>query len=97
MSETLTPYDPAEDLLSDEAMAAFVTDAFETGDPGYIAYALDVVARAKGMIHTARHAGLACEPVDRLPGEPSNPTLRSLLAVLDALGLDVTVTTRAAA
>jgi len=97
MSETLTPYDPAEDLLSDEAVAAFVTDAFETGDPGYIAHAVDVAARANGMIHTARRTGLTNEPLERPLDEPGNPTLRSLLAVLDALGLDVSVRARAVA
>ncbi|AIY40564.1 putative antitoxin [Collimonas arenae] len=49
MPEKLTGYDPAEDLSSGEAMAAFMTAAFETGDAAYIAHALGVVARAKGM------------------------------------------------
>ncbi|HET6397655.1 MAG TPA: hypothetical protein VFF91_12560 [Pseudoxanthomonas sp.] len=40
MIEKLTAYDPAEDLTSDRAIADFMTDAFETNDPGFIAHAL---------------------------------------------------------
>jgi len=46
-TERLTNYDPAEDLNSDEAVAVFIAEAFKTGDPSYIAHALDVVARAQ--------------------------------------------------
>jgi len=45
-SAKLTTYDPAEDLASDSAIATFMAEAFETGDTGYIAHALVVVARA---------------------------------------------------
>lgn len=48
MGEKLTTFDPAEDLSSDEAIAVFMEEAFKTGDVGYIAHAVDVVARAKG-------------------------------------------------
>ncbi|GAA4025481.1 hypothetical protein [Actimicrobium antarcticum] len=49
MAEKLTTYDPAEDLISDEAMITFIAEAFETNNSGYVAHALGVVARAKGM------------------------------------------------
>ncbi|MBP2559697.1 putative addiction module antidote protein [Neorhizobium galegae] len=48
MAEKLTAYDPAEDWGSDQAIAAFMAEAFETEDAAYIAHALGVVARAKG-------------------------------------------------
>ena len=54
MGEKLTTYDPAEDLLSDEAIAVFMEEAFKTGDAGYLAHALGVVARAKGMTEIAK-------------------------------------------
>jgi probable addiction module antidote protein len=47
MGEKLTKYDPAEDLLSDEAVAVFMKEAFKTEDAGYVAHALRVIARAK--------------------------------------------------
>lgn len=53
MTEQLTSYDPAVALVDDEEMALFMADAFETGDATYIAKALGVVARAKGMTEIA--------------------------------------------
>ncbi len=49
MTETLTAYDPAEDLSSDAAITTLMAEAFRTHDASYIAHALGVVARAKGM------------------------------------------------
>lgn len=34
MTEKLTGHDPAEDLSSDEAMAIFMAEAFQTNDAG---------------------------------------------------------------
>jgi probable addiction module antidote protein len=56
MTETLTTYDPAAALVDDEEIAAFMADAFESGDASYIAHALGVVARAKDMTRRARGA-----------------------------------------
>ena len=47
MTEKLTTYDPAADLATDEAIAIFMAEAFQTNDTGYVAHALGVVARAK--------------------------------------------------
>jgi probable addiction module antidote protein len=49
MVEKITLFDPAEGLTSDEAIAAFMVGAFTSGDVGYVAHALGVVERAKGM------------------------------------------------
>ncbi len=56
MTEHLYDYDPAAVLDSDEGIALFMADAFETGDAGYIARALGVIARAKGMSRDFREA-----------------------------------------
>jgi len=55
MAETLTPYDPADDLADAEAVAVFVAEAFESGsgDARYIAHALGVAARSQGMTDVA--------------------------------------------
>jgi probable addiction module antidote protein len=41
------PFDPAAYLDSAEAIAAYLTEALDTNDPGFIADALGVVARAQ--------------------------------------------------
>ena len=87
MAEKLTPYDPAEDLGSDEAVAVFISEALDTGDVAYIAHALGVVARAKGMAQIARETGLSREHLYRSLCEHGNPTLRTTMAVLHAIGL----------
>uniref|UniRef100_UPI00258D17D4 addiction module antidote protein n=2 Tax=Nitrosomonas TaxID=914 RepID=UPI00258D17D4 len=57
MIEQLTTYDPVAALVDDEEIAFFMADAFETGDATYIAKALGVVARAKGMTEIAKKTG----------------------------------------
>lgn len=87
MTSKLTPYDPAEDLASDDAIAVFMAEAFATEDARYIAHALGVVARAKGMTQIARETGLSREQLYRSFGENGNPTLKTTIAVMKALGI----------
>jgi probable addiction module antidote protein len=90
MAEKLTPYDPAEDLASDKAISIFMAEAFQTNDTGYIAHALGVVARAKGMAQIAAQTGLSREQLYRSFSESGNPTLKTTLAVMKALGIELT-------
>lgn len=90
MVQKLTTYDPAEALSSDKAIAAFMSEAFKTNDAGYIAHAVGVVARAKGMSQIARETGLSREQLYRSFSENGNPTLKTTLAVIKALGIELT-------
>lgn len=90
MAEQLYDYDPALALDNPEAIAIFMSDAFETGDIGYIAKALGVVARARGMTEIARETGLSREQLYRSFSEKGNPTLKTTLAVMRAIGVDIT-------
>jgi probable addiction module antidote protein len=87
MAEKLTSYDPAEDLGSDEAIAIFMAEAFQTEDVSYISHALGVVARAKGMAQIASQTGLSREQLYRSFSAKGNPTLKTTLAVMNALGI----------
>lgn len=93
MGEKLTTYDPAEDLVSDEAIATFMAEAFTTEDAGYIAHALGVVARSKGMAQIANQTGLSREQLYRSFSENGNPTLKTTIAVMKALGIELTART----
>lgn len=86
MPERLYDFDPADMLKSDEAIEVFLNDAFETGDARFIASALGVAARAKGMTKVARETGLAREQLYKSLSENGNPTLETLLAVMKAIG-----------
>ncbi|MEH0887996.1 addiction module antidote protein [Enterobacter sp. UNJFSC 003] len=87
----LTAYDPANALIDDEEIAAFMADALETGDSAYIAKALGVVARAKGMSNIALQSGLSREQLYRSFSDKGNPTLKTTLAVMKALDLGLTI------
>ena len=80
MAELLTDFDPAAMLETDQAVEVFLLDAFETGDARHIASALGAVARAKGK------AG----QIYKLLGDAGNPTLAASLAVMKAIGFDMT-------
>lgn len=90
MTGKLTRYDPAEDLATDAAIASFMAEAFKTNDVAYVAHALGVVARAKGMAQIAQQTGLSREQLYRSFSETGNPTLRTTLAVMKALGVELT-------
>ena len=87
----LTKYDPAAALVDHEEVAAFLTDALETGDAAFIAKSLGVVARAKGMSEIGVKTGLSREQLYRSFSSEGNPTLKTTLAVMKALGVDLAV------
>ena len=92
MSKTLRKFDAAATLRDSEAIAEYMAAALETQDPSYVSHALGVVARAKGMSEIARASGLSREHLYRSFSEDGNPTLKSMLAVMDALGVRLTAT-----
>ena len=73
----------------------FLTEAFRTEDAGYIAHALGVVARAKGMAEIAGRTGLSREQLYRSFSSAGNPRLKTILAVLSALGVELSARTPA--
>jgi probable addiction module antidote protein len=89
MKPKLTTYDPSEALDGPDTIAIFLADAFETGDPAFIAKAFGVVARAKGMTEIARETGLSREQLYRSFSGEGNPTLKTKLAVMNALGIEM--------
>ena len=67
-----------------------MAEAFKTNDTAYIAQALGVVARAKGMAQIAGQTGLSRKQLYRSFSENGNPTLKTTLAVMKALGIELT-------
>ena len=60
MTEQFTRFDTVEYLKTPEDMAAYLDACFEedSGDGSLIRAALNDIARARGMTHVAREAGL---------------------------------------
>jgi len=66
MSKSKTkPFDPAEYLDDSDAIAAYMSEALESGDPAFVADALGVVARAARDDEVAREAGVSRESLYR--------------------------------
>jgi probable addiction module antidote protein len=79
-------------LKTREDVAAYLEAAFEDGDPELIARALGVVARSKGMTEVARQANLGRQSLYKALSSEGRPEFATVLKVLRALGLRLTVT-----
>ncbi|TJV06717.1 MAG: putative addiction module antidote protein [Mesorhizobium sp.] len=90
MAIETVPLDPAEHLGSAEGQAELLADAFASGDPSYIANALGIVARARGMTAVAKEAGVTREALYKALRPDGDPRLSTLLGVTKALGVKIT-------
>lgn len=80
-------WDPAKYLETEADMAAYLEAGLEEGAPALVAAALGVIARAKGMAHVAREAGLERESLYKALSPTGNPEFAAILKVVSALGL----------
>lgn len=96
MGTKTTPFDPADYLSSEDDILDYLKIWMEDGSPQEIARAIGDVARSKGMSDVARKAGVGRQALYNALSENGNPTLETLVGVLDALGLELTVQKRAA-
>ena len=86
-STKTTSFDAAKYIDTPEAVAALLEDALATGDAGYVAHALGIIARSKGMTAVAEKAGLGRESLYKGLREGGNPQLETVLKIVGALGL----------
>jgi len=86
------PVDLASFYAGDEdAQADLLNDALATGHSGYIASAIGVIARARGMTGLAAETGFKRQQLYRALSEDGNPTLETLTRVIRALGFRLRV------
>jgi probable addiction module antidote protein len=90
------PFDSARYLDDEKAIAAYLSEALETGDPAFLADALGVVAKAKGMSAIARETNLSRESLYRALSAEGNPEFGTVMSVMKALGVRLTATPVAA-
>jgi probable addiction module antidote protein len=86
------PFDPAAYLDDAESLAAYMSEALATEDPAFIADALGVVARARGMSEIARESGLSRESLYRALSPEGNPEFNTILRVIRSMGLRLSTT-----
>ena len=91
MPTTTRPFDMAEQLLDEQDIAAYLTLVLEEGDPGELAHALGVIARARGMTQIAAEAGMGREALYKALRADASPRFETILKVMHALGLRLSV------
>lgn len=95
MAIELRPFDASRYLDDIDDEADLLNDAVADGHPGYIAAALGTVARAHGGVaRIAVDTGLSRQSLHKALSETGNPTLATVLKVLDALGLQMHIERR---
>lgn len=84
-----------EDYLeTPEDVAAYLEAVFEDGDPQLIGAALGDIARSKGMTQISRRSGRGRASLYKALSEEGNPEFATVVDVIHALGLRLTVTVR---
>ena len=96
MALELRPFDAANYLKTEEDILYYLEAAMEGNDAKHIASALGDVARSKGMTDIARKTGLGRQALYTALSADGNPTLETLMTVLTALGLRLSVMREAA-
>lgn len=89
MAIKVTPFDAADYLKTPEACAVFLSEALKSDDVAYVAQAIGVVARARGMAAIAKKSGLSRESLYKTLSVKGNPELATILKVLEAVGLEL--------
>ncbi len=91
MSIRTREFDPARYLDNEDAIAAYVSDATESGNPQELAHALGVVARARGISDLSRRTGFTRQTLYKALSGEGNPELETIAKVADALGFRLTL------
>jgi probable addiction module antidote protein len=68
-----TPYDPSEFLATGAEQAELLDDALRSGNGAYVAHALGIVAKARGMSEIARKTGVKRQSLYSALDEGGNP------------------------
>jgi len=79
--------DIAEHLTDADTQLAYFSEALESGHKGLILRALNTIARARGMTALAKDTGVKRTALYAALSDDGNPTLETLLAIINALGL----------
>ena len=94
--EAYSPWDSAEFLNNDETVIEYLTAALEENDPEFFVKAVGNVARAAGMTSIAEETQLSRQSLYKALSGERNPRISTLMKVLGALGVQLTVAPRIA-
>jgi probable addiction module antidote protein len=83
----VSKFDAADYLKNPVAIAAYLTEAFETNDAAFICAAFDTVARARGIGDVAKATGLSRESLYKTFRETAKPEFDTVRKVMQSLGV----------
>ena len=85
-------YNTGDYLNSPEEVAVYIESVLEEDDPALLLVALRNVADSQGgMAMMAEHSGLSRESLYRTLSKNGNPKISTLMLILKALGLHLSV------
>ena len=84
-------WDAADILKTPADIAAYLDAYLEDGSAEELRRALNTIARSHGMSALARETGISREALYKAFSDAGNPTLDTLLRVMKALGVRLTV------
>jgi len=85
----LPEFDMAEQLRSDDDIAAYISLVLEEGDTDELIRAIGHVAKARGMTQIAKDTGLGRESMYKSFKEGSKPQFDTVIKVLKAINIDL--------
>ena len=88
---TFSAFDASKYLMDDEAIRDYLAIALEDGDTKTIQLVLRDIAKAQGMSELARKTNLNRESLYRSLSAEGNPSFASVMKIMEALGLKVTL------
>jgi probable addiction module antidote protein len=91
MKETITPFDVANYLKTDQDIKLFLKESANTGDISDFIHALSTAARAKGMTEVAKQAGVSRASLYKSLSDNSNPRFDTITKIVEALGCKLIV------
>ena len=91
MATETIPYAASHFLVTGDDQRHFLTEAFEDGDHAYLAHALGVVVRSRGVENVANDAGLSEDLLEHELLDTANPRISTVLAILKAMGMKLSI------
>ncbi|MCL6262159.1 addiction module antidote protein [Craterilacuibacter sp. RT1T] len=88
----IVPFDAANYLDSEEAIAEYLNAALEDGNPDMLLLAVRDIARARGMAQLAKDSGMGRESLYKALMPGAKPRYDTMLKLLRALGVQLHAT-----
>jgi probable addiction module antidote protein len=91
MKKHLIPFDMADYLDSDEAMAEYLSQVLADGEQGELLEAIGHIAKARGMAQIAKDAGVGRESLYKAFTPGAKPRFETVSKVIKSLGLTLQI------